>query len=233
MFYRGLYRYEPRYQRARAWSNRELKKIAPYFTGDVINVSGWADEDKAGGTYREYFINARSYRISNQEGGAQQGKKLRLEDSIAIDLEHPISPEHLQAYDCVFVHTVLEHVFNLFQAVENLCQMSRDAIICVVPFIQVIHRSPEYSDYWRFTPYALERMFLQHGFSTVYGIGGPDLDSTSLYYIWVVSRNPEKWADVFGPPPELSELPPGDHIYKTFNERARALLRLLLSLVRR
>ena len=233
MLARGLYRYDARFRRARVWSNRELKEIAPYFTGDIINVSGWADEDKTGGTYRRYFVNARSYSISNKEGGAQQGKNLRLEDSIVIDLEYPLPGKYAGAYDCVFTHTVLEHVFNFFPAVENICKMSRDTIICVVPFVQMIHKSPDYLDYWRFTPYALERLFNQHGFSMVYASGGPDFDSTSLLYVWVVSRNPEKWANVFGSPPEINELPSGERIYKTWNEKARALLRLLLALIHR
>ena len=228
-FSHGLYRYEPRYRRARVWSNRELKKIAPYFTGDILNLSGWADEDKAGSTYREYFINARSYSISNKEGGAQLGKEMKLEDSIAIDLEYPVSSEYFQSYDCVFVHTVLEHVFNTFQAVDNICKMSRDAVICISPFLQIIHQSEDYQDYWRLTPAALERLFASHGFTTVYAQGGPNIDSTSLYYFWVASKDPEKWLKIFGSPPQFSELPDGGYIYKTATERFRALLRLLLA----
>jgi len=226
---KSLFRYEPKFRRARVWSNIELKKIAPYFKGAIINLSGWADEDKTGGTYREYFVNASNYYISNKEGGAQKGKKLRLSDSLAIDLEFPVSKEHIQAYDCDFVHTVLEHVFNIFQAVENLCQMSRDAIICVVPFVQIIHQSSDYTDYWRFTPDALERLFNQHGFKTVYACGGPNLEATSLYYLWVVSKKPGKWGKIFGASPQLSELPDGEYIYKPLTERMRTLLRLLLS----
>lgn len=226
---KSLFRYEPRFRRARVWSNIELRKIAPYFKGDVINVSGWADEDKTGGTYRDYFVNATTYRISNKEGGSQKGKKLYLPNTLAIDLESPVSEEHVQAYNCVFVHTVLEHVFNIFQAVENLCKMSRDAIICITPFIQVIHNTPEYQDYWRFTPFCLERLFAQHGFSTVYASGGPNISGTSLYYLWVGSKNPGKWAGVFGLPPKPSELPNGGVIYKTLEEKIKAAFRLLLS----
>jgi|Deesub1362A_J573_1020465.scaffolds.fasta_scaffold00474_5 hypothetical protein len=226
---KSLFWYEPKFRRARVWSNIELKKIAPYFRGDIINISGWADEDKIGGTYREYFVNATSYRVSNKEGGPQKGKSLYLHDSLAIDLEVPISEEHIQAYDCVFVHTVLEHVFNIFQAVENLCKMSRDVIICIVPFIQMVHTAPNYKDYWRFTPYCLEKLFAQHGFKTIYASAGPNLSETSLYYLWVVSKNPDKWVKVFGFPPKIPELPNGDVIYKTLGERMRALLQLLFS----
>lgn len=208
---------------------------SPYFKGDIINVSGWADEDKTGNTYREYFVNATTYHISNREGGPQKGKKLYLPDSLPIDLEYPISKEHVQAYDCVFIHTVLEHIFNIFQAVENLCKMSRDVIICVVPFIQIIHSSSDYQDFWRFTPACLEKLFAQHGFKPIYTSGGPNLKGTSLYYLWVVSKNPDKWSKVFAPPPQISRLPNGDLIYDTLTlgERIRAVLRALLSILRR
>ena len=228
-----LFQYEPIFRRARVWSNIELRKIAAYFKGDIINVSGWADEDKIGGTYREYFVNATTYHISNKEGGSQTGKKLSLPDSLTIDLERPISKEHIQKYDCVFTHTVLEHIFNIFQAVDNLCQMSRDAVICVVPFIQPVHQSTGYLDYWRFTPFCLEKLFSERGFHTVYASGGPNLKGTSLYYLWVVSKHPDKWTEVFGPVAKLSELPDGNAMYQTLWARGNALFRLLVSILQR
>ena len=30
----------------RQWSNRELLKLSGFFTGDIINVGAWRDEDK-------------------------------------------------------------------------------------------------------------------------------------------------------------------------------------------
>ena len=32
----------------RIWSNKELKKFASLFSGEIINVSGWMDNDKQG-----------------------------------------------------------------------------------------------------------------------------------------------------------------------------------------
>ena len=49
----------------RIWSNNELKKIAPLFEGDVVNVSGWQDKDKEGDEYKNYFKNKKSYTITN------------------------------------------------------------------------------------------------------------------------------------------------------------------------
>src|SRR5258706_3556650 len=54
--------------RPREWSNAELRKFAPQFSGPVINVSGWRDEDKTGGHYRDYFPAASDYAVSNYSG---------------------------------------------------------------------------------------------------------------------------------------------------------------------
>ena len=92
---------EPVFRRARLWSNIELAKIAPHFKGRVINVSGWADEDKFGDVYRNYFKGADEYLVSNLGGGRQTGMQITLEDSLDIDLNTPLPGGHFQAYDCV------------------------------------------------------------------------------------------------------------------------------------
>ena len=45
-----------------------LHLYAPFFNGDVINVSGWKDEDGEGGNYKSYFIKANNYTVSNIKG---------------------------------------------------------------------------------------------------------------------------------------------------------------------
>ena len=44
----------------RIWSNKILKRISNNFDGDIINISGWKDDDKEGNSYSEYFINSKS-----------------------------------------------------------------------------------------------------------------------------------------------------------------------------
>lgn len=213
----GIHRYEPRFRRARIWSNIELKKIAPKFSGDIINISGWADEDKEGRTYKEYFTNARKYEVSNLGGGSQKGKKLNLKKSLNIDLNKPLDMKFYQKFDVVFTHTVLEHVFDIFTAVKNLCNLSSDVIITVVPFIQPVHTANDsklkFLDYWRFTPHCLNTLFKKKGFSTIY-ISGTPLKYTSLYYIHVCSKNPEKWKKIFPDRINLNSLPNGSTFYK-------------------
>ena len=56
------------FRTTRKWSNRELKELAPHFSGDVVNVSAWEDQGKEGRRYKEYFANATSYHLTNVGG---------------------------------------------------------------------------------------------------------------------------------------------------------------------
>lgn len=149
----------------RIFSNAILKYYAPIFKGHVINVSGWRDEDREGGTYREYFTNADSYTISN---AATSEKGLGSTTSeIALDLSVPINLSQRQAYDVVLNHTTLEHIFELDTAFKNLCDLSRDAVILVIPTLQHIHFNEGYGDYNRLTPMGIVSYFEKNGFTTI------------------------------------------------------------------
>ena len=138
------------------WSNDTLKKYADYFSGEIVNVSGWEDKDKTGGVYQEYFINADKYFITNFGNHAEaSGQK----EQIVLDLEKPIEQDLKERFDIVYNHTTLEHTFDVRTTFSNLCQMARDAVIIVVPFAQIHHSTEAFKDYWRFTPCAIERLF--------------------------------------------------------------------------
>jgi len=177
----------------RLWSNKELRRIAPLLEGDVINVSAWKDEDKDGGHYREYFTSATSYSISNwySERGFQNAH-----DEVLLDLDSPLPPELSRKFDVVFNHTTLEHVFDVFQAFENLCELSKDTVVVVVPFMQELHYSEGYLDYWRLTPYALRELFKRNGMECIHE-SVCDFPNTSVYVISIGSRNAAKWQGKF------------------------------------
>ncbi|HUU17733.1 MAG TPA: hypothetical protein VMW72_11330 [Sedimentisphaerales bacterium] len=149
----------------RAWSNRELEKIGALLSGSVLNCSGWCDEDKQGGFYREYFPRATEYHVSMRELHIYEGRdhSVRRRPDVAINLDRPLTPSLVGRYDIVICHTVLEHVFNVFMAFENLTTLSRDIVIVVVPWCQRVHESSSssdiYGDYWRIAPSALKRLF--------------------------------------------------------------------------
>lgn len=172
----------------RIWSNQELRRFAPIFTGDVVNVSAWQDADKQGGHYRDYFTACRKYHRTNYKSEARgfQGE----EGEIFLDLTDPLPASLRGRYDVVFNHTVLEHIFDVQTAFANLCAMSRDAVIIVVPFMQQMHA--KYGDYWRFTPTCLQNMFSQQGFTPLYTSYNNHL-MASTYIFMVAVRDPEKW----------------------------------------
>jgi hypothetical protein len=178
----------------RTWSNSKLRKIAHLYDGSVINVSGWQDMDKEGKRYQEYFLNAKEYHISNIEGC--RGKS-DLPNEISIDLQSEVAAEMADRYDVVFNHTTLEHVFDIKLAFKNLCKLTRDTVILVVPFMQVEHWAyGSYLDYFRFTEFALRELLGEQNLDVMY-INGNHKPVYPVYYFVVASKRPEKWANRF------------------------------------
>lgn len=182
----------------RVWSNRELSTFGHLFHGTVINISGGNDMDKQGRLYRDYFPNAESYDISNHKPLASSS-----ENELILDLESQQLPAGLAGrFDVVFTHTVLEHVYHIDQAIDNLCGLSRDILISVVPFIQSFHCGKTFSDYWRFSPHAVCRLFEDRGFATVY-LTWNDNPLGNIYIFHIASRNPESWGQIKQRQPSL------------------------------
>ncbi|CCH49910.1 hypothetical protein [Pseudodesulfovibrio piezophilus] len=189
----GSFFIDRKYRLPRKWSNKELRKIAPLIKGEVVNVSAWKDSDKEGGFYCDYFRNASHYSITNYKAEARgfQGK----EGEIFLDLEQVLSGELVQRFDVAFNHTTLEHTFDVFTAFSNLCSLSKDMVIVVVPHLQQMHST--FGDFWRFTPESVEKLFLMNGLKLVYLSFNEHCDS-SVYIFAVGSRFPERWRKTIG-----------------------------------
>jgi len=176
----------------RVWSNQELSKFAHLFHGDIVNVSGWKDIDKEGRFYKDYFANAQTYTVTNYRSDARgfQGQ----EGEIFLDLEETL-PEDLDGrFDVVFNHTTLEHIYDVNTAFRNLCGMTKDIAIVVVPFLQQYHA--EYGDYWRFTPLAMKRLFEDQGMEVLYQSFNSHKRS-SVYLFSIAAKRPENWRNLF------------------------------------
>lgn len=189
-----------RFRLPRVWSNRQLEKIAPLFHGHVVNVSAWKDEDKEGRHYRDYFVNAASYRLTNWKSEARgfQGSP----DEIYLDLEQDLPQELIGGFDVVFNHTTLEHIFNVQKAFKNLCLLSRDVVIVCVPFLQPYHS--DYGDYWRFSPLCLKRLYRENGL-TVLSLNWNSHRMSAVYVFGVGAKHPERWRKFFTLPQGLDE----------------------------
>jgi hypothetical protein len=182
-------RIDRQFRIARIWSNREIRKLAPIFTGDIVNVSAWDDRDKEGGYYREYFSNASGYYCTNYAGtrGYQQ-----RENEYFVDLTRDVPEDLKRRFDVVFNHTTLEHIFDVRTAFRNLCEMTRDIVIIVVPFSQAQHEKESYRDYWRFTPSCIHELFRENGLEVVYEAES-EHRKAAIYLLFVASRKAQKW----------------------------------------
>ncbi len=179
--------------RPRNWSNVELAAVAREFSGAVINVSGWLDEDKIGKHYRDYFTQASEYCISNFCG--EHGATGRPEE-IFIDLEGDIPDALRRRFQVAFNHTVLEHVYDIHRAVANICALSDDTVILVTPFLQQVHYADgSYGDYWRPTPMCLEKMLAENGFQVVYQAAN-DNPWHIVYVLTIAMRDPRAHASI-------------------------------------
>lgn len=180
----------------RIWSNEELSKFVGVFKGRVINVSGWKDEDKEGKRYKDYFINALEYSISNIEGYMGLSG---LDNELYLDLERELPKELENRFEVVFCHTVLEHILGVAKAFDNLCGLSNDIVIIIVPFVQAQHNTPDFGDFWRFTPQGIIENFQKRGFTTVY-LSLTPFRKTSKYIFAIASCNHPKWEKIFEKP---------------------------------
>ena len=179
------------YRVPRLWSNEELLKFSHIFEGTIINISGWKDNDKNGKRYNDYFNKSSKYYISNV--GGYRGE-CGFENEMFLDLEKKLPEKLIEQFDVVFNHTVLEHIFNIQQAFDNLCNLSNDIIITVVPFVQEQHSTDDFGDYWRFTPQGIIENFKIRGFEMLY-ISTTPYQNTSKYIFSISSKKPERWED--------------------------------------
>lgn len=183
---------DPIHRGPRLWSNRELARVGHLFDGDVVNVSAWRDEDKAGRFYRDYFPHARSYTITNYRSDMRGFQDQPGE--IFLDLEQELPSQVCGRFDLVYNHTTLEHVYDFKRAFANLCAMSRDALIVVAPWLQPAHG--DYGDYWRFSPTALARLCVDQGFTPARITWNED-PGASVYVFALAVREPDAWRDAF------------------------------------
>lgn len=192
--------YAPNAHPVRVWSNDELRKFCHLFDGDIVNISGWEDKDKEGGYYKDYFRNAKSYTVTNYSQTHPNDKEPLFLD-LTADLHHKWEAK----YDVVFNHTILEHIFDMPKAVRNMCLMTRDIVITVVPFVQQQHEVEEYEDFWRPTPTCLRYMHKINGLEVIYeSFTNKPHDINYLFFIG--SKNPMKWKDKFPPYQKLSQI---------------------------
>ena len=136
--------------------------------------------DKVSSFYKNYFTNCTNYFISNWSY-SERGQENKLsKNEYLIDLESDLKKELLGKFDVVFNHTTLEHIFDIYKSFRNLCELSNDVVIIVVPFLQEQHTTSDFKDYWRFTPQTIKKLFEKNNFKLAY-INANDQNNSSIY----------------------------------------------------
>ncbi|MHC4074937.1 MAG: hypothetical protein ACYSRZ_00785 [Planctomycetota bacterium] len=166
-----------------------MKKLVSLFLGEIVNVSAWDDRDKEGGYYKDYFTNASGYYYTNYTGS--RGLQ-RQENEYFVDLTNDLPNELRERFDVAFNHTTLEHVFDVQKAFSNICNMSKDIVIIVVPFSQTQHETDSFKDFWRFTPSCLREMFRKNELEVIYEAESK-YKNAAIYLLFVGSRHPKRW----------------------------------------
>jgi hypothetical protein len=178
-----------KFRRPRIWSNKELIKFGHLFTGCIINVSGWTDTDKEGKFYRDYFYNAKQYSITNYNEDDDRGIQ-GSEGEIPLNLEDELDSSLIKQFDVAFNHTVLEHIFEVRKAFSNICKISSDVVITVVPYLQQLHGiNDNVGDYWRFTPLTMKQLYEENGLKLRYCSANGDTSETSIYLFCIGYRS--------------------------------------------
>lgn len=173
-----------KFRAARIWSNVELRKFAHMFTGAVANISAANDEDKEGCFYRDYFSRADKYITTNLQNSGKT--------DYVLNLEQPLLDSMRNICECAFNHTTLEHIYECRNAFANICKISSDVVIVVVPYIQQMHGTQsQYFDFWRFTPYTMQNMYAENGLNLRY-CSANGAEQTSIYLFCIGYRN-SKW----------------------------------------
>ena len=179
----------------RRWSNREIRRLGTLFKGRIVNVSGWRDEDKEGGHYRNYFPNAESYGLTNYWGTGVPNDGAA--GAVFLDLQSPLPEALHDSCEVAFSHTVLEHIGNVELAMRNIGAMTTDAALIVVPWMQDEHYRPGiFGDYWRFSPLGMQRLMGLVGLEMVY-CEANDQPWYPVYLVAVGTKKPEVWKDQF------------------------------------
>jgi len=179
----------------RRWSNTELLKFAHLFDGKILNVSAWRDDDKQGNRYRNYFVNASEYWMSNVGGCRGSGG---LENEIHLNIEEDLPENLCETFDVVFNHTTLEHIFDVHKAFDNLVRLTKDVLILVVPYSQDQHKSTDYGDYWRFTPLGVIKNLENRGMRVLYCSVTPFKNAGCCSFT-IATKNPDLWHERITP----------------------------------
>jgi SAM-dependent methyltransferase len=131
----------------------ELKQLAPYFRGAVLNA-GCGNRDITASLKRLGAASVTNIDIVSNIPGAI----ISSLDDLKLDSE---------SFDTVFCNAVLEHVESIDAVMAELVRVTRPGgrLLIAIPFLQPYHESPR--DFRRFTWEGMRQLGERHGLTTV------------------------------------------------------------------
>jgi len=89
----------------------------------------------------------------------------RINDETIIILDAHNLPFENNAFDCVILTEVLEHLSEPEKCVSEIARVTKDGgnLILTVPFLHQLHEIPY--DHFRFTEFQLDKLLTAHGFA--------------------------------------------------------------------
>lgn len=162
-----------------------LRRVAPQFRGRLLDV-GCGNRP-----YRE-FLQENAPNVVEYVGLDIGGGRYREPDVRWDGVRMPLQDE---VFDCALLTEVLEHCPDPAQTLQELYRVlkAEASVLATVPFIYPLHDIP-YDEY-RYTPFALRRLFESNGFADVeiVAFGGWDAALAQMLGLWVRRRPMPKW----------------------------------------
>lgn len=143
----------------------QIKKFAHYIKGDILDV-GAGKYDR----YSDFFNKTKYVKTDNKpDFGA---------DIVADAQNLPVGD---MSFDSVISTQTLEHLPDPGKAVKEFYRVLKKGGYCLAtaPFFNEIHEEPY--DYWRFTNFALEKIFKEAGFKVM------EMEKTGGFFTTIAS----------------------------------------------
>jgi SAM-dependent methyltransferase len=137
------------------WIDRNRELVKP----PILEVGSKQYDQESTVNYKELFKGYDYLGIDLQAGENVD---------IAVDLTQDFNLVSKKIGDrkfgTVICCSVLEHIFNIFQAAQNISNLTKSGgvLFVSVPVVWKFHGYP--SDYWRFTPEAIKKLFVDFSF---------------------------------------------------------------------
>jgi hypothetical protein len=135
---------------------KATKRYADLVKVDTILEIGLAGDAFPSGSY-EYFKDFKYWKTLD--------KHKKYNPDIVFDLEEDTWKE--EPFDLVICLNVLEHVFFIIDAIDNLRRMTGKYLIVGTPWNYPYHPDESFDDYYRFTPAFFKKLLKAQGMELV------------------------------------------------------------------